>query len=292
MFRDGRIQPRSLDLLCFPEMAFTGYVFEDSAAIAPYLEQPKTGVTSQFCSELAKQLECYVMAGYPEKLGFAELDEIALAQKESGNGPQKTEDGKEIKQIGANSAVLYGPNGEWLGGYRKTHLFETDLTWAKPGNGFATFVLPSPIRTVTLGICMDLNPQTETWTSSEGPYEIADYAASKKADVLVLLNAWLDSGKETEEDHDWQTLNYWAARTRPLWTDEPLGSPVDEKKLHSNNEGHETIMVVCNRSGEENGKTFAGSSAIFSLHKGSGHPKLLDMLERKEEALRIWNIKV
>lgn len=155
---------------------------------------------------------------------------------------------------------------------------------------------------------MDLNPHTESWTSAEGPYEIADYAASKKANVLVLLNAWLDSGKETEENHDWQTLNYWAARTRPLWTDNKLGS-TEEKQPQSDDEGHETIMIVCNRSGEENGeiypsldnlcinvffqgKTFAGTSAIFSLRKGSGHPKLLDMLERKEESVRIWNIKV
>ncbi|PPQ73322.1 hypothetical protein CVT26_015345, partial [Gymnopilus dilepis] len=267
------------------------YVFEDASAIAPYLEQPKIGVTSQFCSELAAQLECYVMAGYPEKLSPEELDEMALSSKESREGPQRTENGKEIRQIGANSAVLCGPRGEWVGGYRKTNLFETDITWAKPGGGFATFVLPSPIRTMTIGICMDLNPQTENWTSAEGPYEIADYAASKKADILVLLNAWLDSGKETEEDNDWQTLNYWAARTRPLWTDEPLASPVDEKTT-MDDEGHETIMVVCNRSGEENGKTFAGTSAIFSLRKGCGHPKLLDMLGKKEEGIRIWNIKI
>lgn len=40
------------------------------------------------------------------------------------------------------------------------------------------------------------------------------------------------------------------------------------------------------------GITFAGSSAIFSMRSGSGHPKLLDMMERREEGVRIWDIQV
>ncbi|KDR82967.1 hypothetical protein GALMADRAFT_151975 [Galerina marginata CBS 339.88] len=289
-----KIQPRSLDLLCFPEMAFTGYVFENAASIAPYLELPQTGVTSQFCSELAKRLECYVIAGYPEELSTDELVEISLSAKEDEARPRMTEDGTLIHQIGANSAALYGPEGEWVGGYRKTNLFKTDMSWAKAGDGFSTFNLPSPIHTMSLGICMDLNPQIEEWTSAKGPYEIADYCISKKANVLVLLNAWLDSGAETDEDYDWQTLNYWAARTRPLWTDgkDQPDSPIEDEKHDATQQGDETIVIVCNRSGEENGKTFAGSSAIFSMRQDSGHPKLLDMLERREEGVRIWNIKV
>lgn len=96
-------------------MAFSGYVFENAAAITPYLEHPRTGITSQFCSDLAKRLQCYVVAGFPEKLSL-------------------TED-RTINQVGANAAAFYGPEGEWVGGYRKTHLYETDLTWAKPGVG-------------------------------------------------------------------------------------------------------------------------------------------------------------
>lgn len=63
-----------------------------------------------------------MVAGYPERL-------------EPGEVETTTEDaaaGSEIK-VGANSAVFYGPNGEWAGGYRKTNLFETDMTWAIPG---------------------------------------------------------------------------------------------------------------------------------------------------------------
>lgn len=112
-----------------------GYVFENAAAILPHLEQPRIGVTSQFCSEWAKKLECYVMAGYPEKLDASELQEGRRESKEVDNPLPLSPNGKETGrvQVGANSAVIYGPDGKWIGGYRKTNLFETDLTWAKPG---------------------------------------------------------------------------------------------------------------------------------------------------------------
>ena len=88
-------------------------MFPNAAAIAPHLEYPQTGITSRFCSELAEQLKCYVVAGYPEKLLSAETTNNSL--------------------IGANSAILYDPTGQYVGGYRKTHLFHVDKTWAIPG---------------------------------------------------------------------------------------------------------------------------------------------------------------
>jgi hypothetical protein len=99
---------------------------------------------------------------------------------------------------------------------------------------------------------MDLNPQTPEWTSAEGPYEIADYCVAQKANVLLLLNSWLDSREETEEDKDWQSLNYWAARTRPLWAENSTDTASD----------HETVFIVCNRAGEEKGKHIAFSSYL------------------------------
>lgn len=109
-------------------MAILGYVFENAAAISPYLEHPRTGVTSRFCTEIAKRLQCYVFAGYPEVLKPDER-----SKPESSNGVSDISDGSQFEGVGANSAVIYGPKGEWIGGYRKTHLFETDKTWAKAG---------------------------------------------------------------------------------------------------------------------------------------------------------------
>lgn len=111
---------------------------------------------------------------------------------------------------------------------------------------------------------MDLNPQIPDWSLAHGPYEIADHCISKKSNLLVLLNAWLDSGKEPEETHDWSTLNYWAARTKPLWSNGIDDDDSDfsreeqdasEQPLVSNPPANETIVVVCNRTGQENGQT-------------------------------------
>ena len=104
-------------------MAFTGYMFEDAASISFHLEEPKTGPTSLFCAELAKKLECYVIAGYPERL--SSIDPV---------DPVHTDPAKSCQEaVGANSAAMFGRSGEWITGYRKSNLFDTDMTWAKAG---------------------------------------------------------------------------------------------------------------------------------------------------------------
>ncbi|KAJ7845376.1 carbon-nitrogen hydrolase [Mycena olivaceomarginata] len=249
------IPPRSVDLVCLPEMVFSGYVFDSAAAISPYLEHPRTGPTSMFCAELAQRLKCYVVAGYPEHTG--------------------------ARVVGANSAALYGPGGEWVGGYRKTNLYSTDQTWAKPGTGFATFLLPAPLRTLTLGICNDLNAQPpHQWTTVDGPFEVADYCLTQNTALLVLLNAWLDSGEEPGSDYDMHTMDYWAERLRPLW-------------LKSSPASQETLVVVCNRGGDENGKTFAGSSAAFHMRQGGGKSGILcAALGREDEDVLVWDSSI
>lgn len=113
---------------------------------------------------------------------------------------------------------------------------------------------------------MDLNAQPPLlWSLEDGPYEIADFCLEKKANVLVLLNAWLDSGEELENAKDWRTLNFWVARLRPLWArcqeledeGEEDDSDADDDKPTSSeaDRGQETIVIVCNRSGTENGMT-------------------------------------
>lgn len=122
------------------------------------------------------------------------------------------------------------------------------------------FRLPHPIHTMALGICMDLNAQPPAlWTLEDGPYEIAQHCIDNKANVLLLLNAWLDSGNETEEAKDWSTLNFWAARLRPLWArseDTEEEEEEDEPAQGDKSDGRETIVIVCNRCGSENGMDF------------------------------------
>ena len=95
---------------------------------------------------------------------------------------------------------------------------------------------------------MDLNPRSP-WTINGGPYELAEHCLKTGSRVLILLNAWLDSENEEDSDEDLSTMNYWATLLRPLWY---RNEPTDELKIAP--EDVETVVVVCNRSGIENGK--------------------------------------
>ncbi|KAI0304305.1 carbon-nitrogen hydrolase [Multifurca ochricompacta] len=272
------LAPDSVDLLCLPEMIFTGYAFESASAILPFLEHPQTGVTSEFCASISRKLRCYVTAGYPERLEPHETEKRTL------------EDGSVVDVVGANSAVVYGPDGIQVGHYRKSHLFYMDKTWAKPGPGFVTFHLPPPLNTVTLGICMDLNPRSP-WTLDGGPYELADHCLKTRSNLLILLNAWLDSGEEQDRDKDFSTLNYWTVMLRPLWyqkDNDELNMNSETAEPGKAKEDAETIVVVCNRNGIENGTTFAGSSALFRLRQSAGKASLLENMSRRQEGICVW----
>jgi len=158
-----------------------------------------------------------------------------------------------------------------------------------------TFHLPAPLGKLTIGICMDLNPLTPEWWSEDGPYELADYCVSENVNTVVLCNAWLDSrkGEEEEEDDDTdlQTVRYWAARLRPLWTDDDR-RPNPSSKLSKQGARSDTIVIACNRTGVEKDATFAGSSTIFRLRQGYGRPVALDMLSRNEELLQTYDIRI
>ncbi|KAH7879670.1 carbon-nitrogen hydrolase [Lentinula edodes] len=339
------IEPGTIDLLCFPEMILSGYVFEDSNEISPFLELPQVGPTSQMCASLARGLGCYVLAGYPEQLSDREIS----SQSAENTGISDVTDaistpGSSI--VGANSAVLCGPNGYFIGNYRKTNLFATDRTWAKAGSGFASFVLPPPIGRLTLGICMDLNAQPPAdWKTRGPPYEVAEYALKEDVDVVVMLNAWLDSrvkhyesklsddgevmkkmkadwGKEEENEKDfgdifdWTTVEFWATRLKPLWVQGGASSSlrqhdtIQARLSGSNSSAKEqkeskdeeevqggvcasdrrTIVVICNRTGEEKGQTFAGSSAIFNMCHSSGMPRIVGIMGRREEGVRSFGV--
>lgn len=294
------LKPRSVDLLCLPEMIFPGYVFPDTAAITPYLEHPYTGPTSTFCAELARSLQCFVAAGYPEKLEPHEHAPPLGGDNLSFHQPR----------IGANSAVMYGPTGERIGGYRKTNLYKLDLPWAVPGSGFTTMTLPHPLGPTTLAICNDLNVQDPAvWESlEEGPYELAQHCVRSGTRLLILLNAWLhpdEDGEESDgdsadstipeqiEDTDemepsWEVINYWAMRLNPLWATIRKATHENEKKPGECRIPNELLVVVCNRFGNEGGSRFAGSSVLMSLRRGSGRPRLLHMMGQREEGIGLW----
>lgn len=147
---------------------------------------------------------------------------------------------------------------------------------------------------------MDLNVQKPSeWKPIEGPYEIASYCVAENSNLLVLLNAWLESPDDIGEDHAWTTLNFWAHRLRPLW---------EQHKGDSVNDQRETNVVVCNRTGNENGesqvldlcdetgvvrypgKKFCGSSCSFRMDNSFGRPRLKHAMGKDEEGISVWTV--
>ena len=146
---------------------------------------------------------------------------------------------------------------------------------------------------------MDLNVQKPfKWGTIEGPYEIASYCVAENSNLLIILNAWLESPEDIGEDSAWTTMNYWAHRLKPLW---------EQREGISVNDQRGTNVVVCNRTGSENGESrvsslcggtgvvqntgqkFCGSSCNFQM-SNSGEPRLKHAMGKDEEGINVWTV--
>jgi protein N-terminal amidase len=131
------------------------------------------------------------------------------------------------------------------------------------GTGYANFSnLLGPLDTLSLGICMDLNP-LPTSIEWPAPCELASFALSRRSRVLVLLCAWLDSDQHPDDvKWDLTTVVYWRQRLLPLWsTDSPDLRPMPEYLAPSDHD--ETIVVICNRIGTERGMPVVRPPVLF-----------------------------
>lgn len=271
--RIASLEPGTVDLLCLPEMAFTGYVFPTAESILPFVEHPDKSYSRDACAEIAQRLKCYVVAGYPAPT----LTPQGGKEQAGEDSSDPAEGTKKSEGVARNNAIVVDPNGQVVHEYTKTNMFESDLPWAQPGSGFTTFTTPlETLGTASLAICMDLNPHPpNVWTSTDGPYELADYCIERSVQTLILLCAWLDSGVSPEDTQfDAQTVSYWIARLRPLW--------------HSGSDKY--TVIICNRTGTERGSKFAGSSTVLQSQANKQLPKILTVMGREEEAVRVVDI--
>ncbi|MDF2963739.1 MAG: nitrilase, partial [Paenibacillus sp.] len=141
-------------LIVFPEMASSGYVWNDREEVAPFVETIP-GPTTDALLAATYKYRCYAAVGLPE------VDCVSGAYY--------------------NSAVLVGPDGV-VGKYRKTHLFSADPRWAREGNeGVAVFA--TEIGNIALLICMDAMY-----------FEPARIAALQMADVIAFPTNWVGAG--------------------------------------------------------------------------------------------------
>ncbi|CEG36357.1 ubiquitin1-specific protease [Plasmopara halstedii] len=228
-----------IDILMLPEMAFTGYVFKSKADVTQVAEVAGKGQTFNWCRQQARRLQCIVTCGYVEKEG----------------------------ELLYNSMLVVSPDGELVCNPRKTFLYETDKSWATAGKSFYTWDCPWLGKTISFGICMDINPND--FKAPFSAYEFGTHVVENKSDLVLFACAWNDF-----ENHDiepYSTISYWAQRLFPV--------------IHSLQKG-EYVKSNChflcsNRIGTENGTFFVGSSCILSLKE----PAIIAHAGRRTEEL-------
>ncbi|MDN5354095.1 MAG: 5-aminopentanamidase [Candidatus Cloacimonadota bacterium] len=149
------------DLIVFPELATSGYVFKNMQEVRSVSENFKTGETAQMLKRLAKKNNCSYVSGYCEQEG----DDIY------------------------NSAMLINPDGQMYN-YRKLHLFYEEKLWFKPGN--LGFKVVSAKKGVQLGmmVCFD-------WIFPESARTLMLRGAQVLAHPSNLVLPWCQEAMKT-----------------------------------------------------------------------------------------------
>ncbi|KAE9194779.1 hypothetical protein PF004_g20626 [Phytophthora fragariae] len=231
-----------LDVLMLSEMAFTGYVFQSKEEVAQVAEVAGQGPTFRWCQRQARRLHCMVTCGYVEKAG----------------------------ELLYNSMLVVSPDGELVLNPRKTFLYETDKAWTTAGDGFISWQCPWLNKTISFGICMDINP--DDFKAPFSAYEFGSHAVENKSDLVLFACAWNDF-----EEHDvapYPTLSYWAQRLTPV-IDALATGEYAKPNCH---------FLCSNRIGTENGTFFVGASCVLSLKE----PAIVAHAGRRtEELLRV-----
>lgn len=251
---------RDIDLLVLPELSLTGYNFSSPREIEPFLESSSSGPTYSLALELSAKYSCTTVIGYPER----------------------------FRKATYNSAMVVDEHGKLVYNYRKTHLYETDVTWGckeNPKKSFKSVKLrlgpeKQSIKT-NIGICMDLNPYK--FEAPFNKFEFAKLCWKNSSQLVIVPTAWLspdspsiqdDASKDEKEKMglEWkeklasnsadfaeplkQLTNYWILRFFPL-----LKHPMNQLPTLA----RKTTVVLCNRTGIEGDVMYGGSSSILQF---------------------------
>ena len=155
-----------IDIIVFPEMSLSGYIFDNLQDIQPYTSLYNQGEQYEFISKLSKRLKCYSFLGYAEV----------------------TQDNQYY-----NSCFIITPDGESLPSYRKHFLYTDDERWSLEGKDFGYMEITSkrgiPLK-LGIGICMDINPYK--FKSPFEKMEFANHCLNKDVDIIIFPTNWTD----------------------------------------------------------------------------------------------------
>lgn len=133
------------DIVLFPELALTGYLIED---ILNETAESLDGKSILYIKQLCAKLKLHCVFTFPEKQGGFYF----------------------------NSAALIDDNGQLVGVYRKTHLFDTEEHYFKKGTQYPVF--ETKLGRLATMICYDV----------EFP-EVSRIYRLKKADIILISTA-------------------------------------------------------------------------------------------------------
>jgi predicted amidohydrolase len=143
---------RGAGLIVFPEMSTSGYIWKSREELLPFAEK-SFGNTFRAFSPAAKSSGTWIIIGYPE------VDNGTLY----------------------NSALIISPDGQLCANYRKVLLYDSDTSWAMPGN--TRFIIDTPFGTMSPAICMDMN--------DDG---FIDFITSRQPKIIPFCTNWLEEG--------------------------------------------------------------------------------------------------
>lgn len=143
-------ESNTLHIIVLPELSLTGPMDNQSIAAVKALAEAADGATTRFMANLAKANQVAVIYGLIEQEG----DRLY------------------------NSAIILDKDGNFVGKYRKTHLSDSDKSWATAGDKLAVFSTPE------LGKIGVLIGEDAVYPEAVG------VLAVNRADFIAIPSAW------------------------------------------------------------------------------------------------------
>ena len=136
----GLTRADGVDVLLLPEMAFSGYCFDDAAAMRGVLETDR-GATVEWCKENARRLQCTVLCGYPRRVvddDEEEEDDVARGALGKPNNKKQKNDEDDVDDDDNDNDKRGGGGGGGGGGGAGGEDDNPPTTSAATGGGTET----------------------------------------------------------------------------------------------------------------------------------------------------------
>ena len=178
-----------VDVLHFPETAFSRYVYANRADLAGCgaAEEAGKGAVFEFCHDMALHFDAYVITGYIEQSGA----------------------GAGCEHLYHNSLYVVGRNGGLVSNHRKRDLFTPDCTWTQPAPGpYSTLVMynsSGQAFTAGLILCQEIAGPLEDKRSLSREKCVGRQFAAEQVNVIFFSANWTFTNAKRKLRDGWDT---------------------------------------------------------------------------------------